>query len=155
MNFSVFNASWRSKTSTIGLILSDVLFFILSDPAKLAVPFMIFGFLLIGANVYLICRFAGRILAELGLIKSSRRWAVALVSLFINVMIILQSMGQLSLRDIIALIPLVLVTYFYFTRVSSRPSAWITVVERRLYNSGHGTTAEPAFYELAACQRAD
>jgi hypothetical protein len=120
---SVFSAATkRTKTSTIAIILADSFFFIISDPTHLSAPFMIFGFLLLGLTIYLLCRLAARVMCELGLISSPKRWAVAVVSLFIYIMITLQAIGQLSLRDIAALVPLVAMAYFYFTRISSKPT---------------------------------
>lgn len=110
-------ASTNRVFLTAVLLLSDGLFFILSDPHQLSPIFLSLGFLLAGATIYVICRFAAWLLKNIGLLSYPRRWVLAAVSLAIFLLLILKSMGQLSGLDFLAIIPLGLVAYFYYSRV--------------------------------------
>jgi hypothetical protein len=110
-------ASTNKVLLTAVLFLGDGLFFILSDPHRLSPIFLTLGFVLLGATIYVICRFAAWLLKSIGLLNHTRRWVLATVSLAIFLLMVLKAMGQLSGFDVLAVILLSLVAYFYYTRV--------------------------------------
>ncbi len=112
------NTPVRKISLIIMLILSDALFFLLNDPYKLPATLMLLGFVLCGLSVYLLCKIGARVIKAIGFIKEERHLVIVATSALVTMVLILQALGQLSFRDIVALLALTAVAYFYFTRVS-------------------------------------
>ncbi len=114
----------HKKIATVLIAVTDILFFASSDPNKSPVWLMAIGFSLLALSVYIVCRIAANLLVILGVIKSFRNWVVLTTSVLIFLVLTLQALGQLSTRDILALIPLVLLGHFYFNRVSLKDTTF-------------------------------
>ncbi len=65
------------------------------------------------------CLYGARLSLRAGLIKNQKRITLVLLSSVIYLVLVLQAVGQLSLRDIAALLPLMIIGYLYFKRVKS------------------------------------
>ena len=110
-------ASTHKKTLSVMLLLADGFFFALSDPQHMAIPAMVLGWLLIAASTYLLFSFGSKLLKLAGLLKQEKRISVISLSGFVYLLVLLQAVGQLSLRDVAALVPLAIIGYLYFRRV--------------------------------------
>lgn len=98
----------------ITLLAADGLFFGLTNPGQVASSELMIGFLLLVATLYYLY---GRFLAAIslyGLSLSRRPRRVALFATGVSAgLLALQSIGELSFRDILVLGPLALVLYVY------------------------------------------
>lgn len=104
----------HKKGSLFGLVLVDMVFFGLTNPSKVPAIMLIAGFILILVNLYVLAR---------GAIALSRWYGVSLgehskkitliITGILGALIGLQSMGQLSVRDLVILMPFVALGYFY------------------------------------------
>jgi len=96
------------------LLAADALFFSLTNPLKVASWLLIAGFGLAAATLYYFLRSAVRVASWYGLPVSRRQQRrVAEVAGILIGLLALQSIGQLSPRDVLVLLPLLLVTYLY------------------------------------------
>lgn len=105
----------RPKYSYIlGLLVFDGLFFGLTNPTKSASVFLILGFLLVVANLYLLVRGLMAVSGWYGLSfgKHTLRTASVITGV-IGGIVALQSMGQLTPRDVMVLLPFAVLTYLY------------------------------------------
>lgn len=122
MNFAVLrskSARWLAVTLAL-----DIILFGFTDPAKVASIWLVAGFILAIATVYWF--FRGSMLIAGVYSKAVRRQArqlAQLLTLAAAVLIALQSMGQLSLRDVLVLVPLLVLGYAYIRYNHRRPSA--------------------------------
>ena len=112
-------ASTQKVLQIAALLLADCAFFVFSDPSHLSPILMILGWGLIGVTVYMACLYGARLSLRAGLIKNQKRITLVLLSSVIYLVLVLQAVGQLSLRDIAALLPLMIIGYLYFKRVKS------------------------------------
>jgi hypothetical protein len=100
-----------------GAVLS-FLFFILTDPKSISSPVLIFGFVMLGLSLYCILRL---ILLMTGLQtrlpKAYRRGLLLSGTLLPVLLLMLQSIGQLTLRDILTLGGLFAIGIFYIGHV--------------------------------------
>ena len=101
------------------LLLTDCLYFLLSDPGNMPILLMTIGWLLVGLTVYLGCTYGAKLALRLGLIRVQKKSNLILLSSSIYLLLALQAVGQLSFRDISALIPLVMIGYLYFKHLKS------------------------------------
>ena len=104
---------------SIIVLIADGLYFLLSDPANLPLDLSIIGWLLTAVTIYIASYTLIGLLSRLRIIASLSKLKVIIVSGFVYLLLVLQTMGQLSLRDIAALVPLVIVGYLYFRRSKS------------------------------------
>ena len=112
-------ASTQKVLQIAALLLADCAFFVFSYPSHLSLILMILGWVLIGITVYMACLYGARLFLRAGLIKNQKRITLVLLSSVIYLVLVLQAVGQLSLRDIAALLPLMIIGYLYFKRVKS------------------------------------
>ena len=112
-------ASTHKVLQIAALLFADTIFFIVNDPSHLSLILMILGWILIGITVYMVCLYGVRISLRAGLIKDQKRINPVLLSGVIYLVLVLQAVGQLTLRDIAALLPLMIIGYLYFKRVKS------------------------------------
>jgi len=96
------------------LVVADALFFSLTNPMKVASWLLIVGFGLAAISLYYCLRGAVRVASWYGL-PVSRRYQrrVAEVAGILIGLLALQSIGQLSPRDVAVLLPLLLVAYLH------------------------------------------
>lgn len=106
---------FSSHTGRIAaLLIVDALFFGMTDPADVPSFALIIGFLLFSATLYLFVQSLFRMGKWYGFSfgKHQQRMAKILTGV-IAAIVALQSMGQLGGRDILVLIPFMLVAYLY------------------------------------------
>ena len=100
---------WRVS----GLLLADMLLFGLTDPAETPSFMLIIGFLLLSATLYYVFDGVFSFMRLYGLPARHRRRLLRAAALLASGLVALQSMGQLSLKDILILTPLTGLMYFY------------------------------------------
>lgn len=101
------------------LLLMDCLYFLLSDPGSMPILLMAIGWLLVGLTIYVGCAYGAKLSLRLGLMRVQKKSNLILLSTSIYLLLALQAVGQLSFRDISAIIPLVIIGYLYFKRLKS------------------------------------
>jgi hypothetical protein len=97
----------------MALLIADGLFFGLTNPAQVVSMGLMVGFLLAAASLYYLCGVclaAGKLY---GLSLGRPRRVAAFAAGISAGLLALQSIGELSVRDLLVLTPLVLVLYIY------------------------------------------
>ena len=105
------------------LLVVDGLFFGLTNPNTVNSVFLIVGFILLGLSFYLLIKIIFLILAKLGVGAKRSRRVAGFISIPICLLLALQSLGQLSIYDVLIAIPLVVLLYIYTTHI--RPKTLI------------------------------
>jgi len=112
------------KTSTKAVVSWTILvvFISISQPAKLPVWGLIIPFILL----YFAVRYSVRLIFEHKAqtnvrMRAAQRWLPVVIAVCAVVVLALQSIGQLSMRDVIAVVLVVLLGYFYVHRNASKP----------------------------------
>ncbi len=100
---------WRIS----GLLAADILLFGTTDPKNTLSFMLIVGFLLLSATIYYLLDGLLAVLRLYGLAPRNRKRVLRTVAMVVCGVLALQSMGQLSLRDLLILGPLTLLAYFY------------------------------------------
>ena len=96
------------------LLVVDVFFFGFTNPSKTASIVVVLGFILLILSFYMGLDLLTRLLiTQFALSEQNRRKVVLLVSVLCAILLAMQSIGQLTLKDTIAIIPLVAILYFY------------------------------------------
>lgn len=117
---------WRIS----GLLAADMLLFGTTDPRSTLSFMLIVGFLLLSATIYYLLDGVLAFLRLYGLAPANRKRVLRTATMVVCGILALQSMGQLSLRDLMIAAPLVLLGYFYLAyskgarrRTASSPDA--------------------------------
>lgn len=105
----------HKKKSVLLLLIGDIAFFTLISPIKLPLALVAVSFLLVLLSLYVVFCFSYNILFSLGYIQGRHRWLREAITLFIFLLLIMQSVGQLSGRDVLSLIAIAAVAYFYYS----------------------------------------
>ncbi|MGH7192211.1 MAG: hypothetical protein ACREJM_01615 [Candidatus Saccharimonadales bacterium] len=100
---------WRIS----GLLIADLLLFGMTDPAAAPSFMLIIGFILLSATIYYLLDGLLSFMRLYGLPARHRRRVLRTAALLASGLLALQSMGQLSARDILILTPLTALLYFY------------------------------------------
>ncbi len=103
--------------SLTGLLAADTILFTATDPQEVPSIILIVGFLLLTATLYYFVRALLAVARWYGLLPSDshrRRLARVITGLTAG-LVALQSIGQLSIRDVLVLLPLTLLAYLYIT----------------------------------------
>ena len=104
----------------IALIIVDVLFFGLTSPNSSSFV-IIPAFTLVIINILAITDLLMRYFMQIIPIKDAiRRRVTVVVSVTIALIVALQSIGQLTLRDVVTIVPLAGLLYFYMSYMSRR-----------------------------------
>jgi phosphoglycerol transferase MdoB-like AlkP superfamily enzyme len=110
----------RSALAGVGLLIADLVFFGITDPKEIEPIFLIFGFGLLLVNVYyLLFALQKAVGVYVPAIAKQRNLRFGVLSC-LGVLLALQSIGQLSGRDLV-LVPLatlVLLAYFSYSKSS-------------------------------------
>ena len=114
---------WRIS----GLAAADILLFGTTDPGNTVSFMLIVGFLLLSATIYYLLDGILAFLKLYGLAPRNRKRVLRTSTMVVCGVLALQSMGQLSMRDLLILAPLTLLAYFYLA-----------------YSKGSGQRAVPA-----------
>jgi hypothetical protein len=100
----------------IGLIAADMLVFGMGNPHSAASWVLIVGYLLLVANFYVLMLGLVKLVSWYGLpVRSHRRRFVRITTGVFGGLIALQSVGQFSGRDLVVVVPLVVLAYLYFS----------------------------------------
>lgn len=100
----------------LGLFVVDVVFFSLVNPVKAYAVVIIIGFALLIATLYVLIDFllaVGERIIPFS--HSTKRRIAQATTLVLGLLIAMQSIGQLTLKDILAVIPLIIVLSLYFS----------------------------------------
>lgn len=98
----------------LGLLLADGLFFSFTNPTKAVSQLLIVGFVLLAVSLYVLLALIGRALVTYGGLSRATTTRVSrLTAVVLIILLGMQSVGQLSPRDVAALVPLVVVGYVY------------------------------------------
>lgn len=100
---------WRIS----GLLAADMLLFGTTDPRSTLSFMLIVGFLLMSATVYYLLDGVLVFLKLYGLAPRNRRRVLRTATVLICGILALQSIGQLSARDLLILGPMTVLAYFY------------------------------------------
>lgn len=97
------------------LIAADCLVFTMVDPAESSAYWLIGGFLLFGATLFAVSGLIASALKAYGEQTHRRarrlgRYSAAIIMVLIG----LQSIGQLTVKDVLTFLPLVVIAYLYF-----------------------------------------
>lgn len=103
---------------------ADILFFSLVNPSHGSSLLVIVGCLLLIITIYLGLRL---ILDLLGVVVVPMRQPVkqriaGIITFLVSFILIMQSIGQLSMHDVLAVVPLVIVVYFYLSYTTKKQS---------------------------------
>ena len=115
MHMKINKSLRNSETQRLaGLIIIDAIFFAATDPMAVASVFLIAAFCLAAATMYSALRVGITIVAWYGGKTPRNRHRLALgITGVICGLLALQTIGQLSGRDVLVLLPLSLVAYLY------------------------------------------
>lgn len=108
------NAQVKYLLSFLGV---DILFFGITNPYKISLGLLMIGIALVSLTVYLSLNIYTRLLFPN---SKSRHALVVIFSIVISFLMAMQSIGQLTSRDALAVIPLGLVLYVYVYYFSKR-----------------------------------
>jgi hypothetical protein len=104
------------------LVIIDILFFGLFSPRESSFVIMP-AFILVLLTTYALTVLVSKYFARIFPIKEgARKRFVLITTCFLGLLIALQSVGQLTFRDLLTLIPLIAVLYFYLSYLRSRQS---------------------------------
>ncbi|HVW22955.1 MAG TPA: hypothetical protein VHB51_00500 [Candidatus Saccharimonadales bacterium] len=98
---------------SLGLVCLDGLFFSATDPQHITSFFIIGGFLLLGATLYQLVRLLLVGLSWYGLKLKHRRRLAIWSSGAITLVLALQSIGELTNKDMLVILPLLIMLYGY------------------------------------------
>ncbi len=115
----------KQLSIAIGLILLNMMLFGATNPLSSSVAVIIFGFLLMALDIACIIYIALRLLAGVfPYVRSRFRRLNAILAGFGVVLLALSSIGQLTWRDVLAVVAVALVVYFYsmYFRLGARRS---------------------------------
>jgi hypothetical protein len=109
----------KNAFNRLALVIScDLLFFATTDPRTASPPILIISCALTTVTVYLVCRLAMELVGKLfDLSTPTKKHAAVSITIALTFLILMQSIGQLSSRDILAVVPLAVVSYFYLSYV--------------------------------------
>lgn len=113
----IFNRLQSSQYARIaGLLAVDALFFGLTDPMKTTPAVLAMGFALAASTLFVLLSMLVQLARWYGLSLTGRERKIARTgTIIISVLLALQSVGQLSQRDILVFLPLMAVAYLYFS----------------------------------------
>lgn len=112
----MFN-NWLDKhyIKVLGALIGvDFLFFGLTNASKVSVLILVIGFILLTINIYMLVTGVVKLLRWYGInLGESRNRITLMISGFLAAIVAFQSTGQLTLKDMVVLIPFILGAYFY------------------------------------------
>lgn len=104
----------------LAIFIVNILFFSLTNPNKVNSVYLILGFVLLTILIYSLLDIFLLLIGKSGLrLKNTNRIA-GFIAVLIGLLIALQSIGQLTLIDVIVVLPLWLIGYVYLTYIKVR-----------------------------------
>lgn len=105
----------RSAQAALALLLADCFVFCLVDPRQASSPWLIVGYILLGMTAFGLCHMIAEGLGYYGgTIQRIGRRLLRYMAVAAVAVVGLQSIGALSARDLLALVPLMVLAYWYF-----------------------------------------
>jgi hypothetical protein len=95
------------------LMALDVIFFGGLNTSKIAQVALVAGFILVVANIYLLAYGVTSLIRLYGIPINRKKRLSLYVSLFLGLIIAMQSTGELTSRDVLVVVPLALIGYAY------------------------------------------
>jgi hypothetical protein len=108
--------TWQILT----MLIIDGLFFGYLNPNKVNSLFLIVGFVLVGLTIYLFMQLVLIFFKNLGFKIKNRRKAAIFIAVLLSLLLSLQSIGQLTLRDVLIIIPIAVLLYIYTAYIRPR-----------------------------------
>jgi hypothetical protein len=114
--------AWLRKIKIIALLIAaDVLFFCLVNPTDSNSFVALAGCLLLALTAYALVLGSVRLVAIfIPISERSQRHLASFTTLSLIFLLLMQSIGQLSLRDTLAVVPLTIILYVYLTYAASK-----------------------------------
>ncbi|HET6924587.1 MAG TPA: hypothetical protein VFH39_02045 [Candidatus Saccharimonadales bacterium] len=104
----------RSLWQLAGLAVLDAAFFGFINPTNAYAVVVMIGFLLLVATLYVVVDLLLALAERIVTFRPTTRYRLRLsITAFLALLIAMQSIGQLTVKDMAAIIPLVLVAAFY------------------------------------------
>ncbi len=101
------------------LLVADIVYFGLVNPANSNSLVVFIGCILIIFTIYILIYGLIKLLAVFFPIsRSTQRRLTIFITLLLAFLLLMQSIGQLSLKDILAMVPLMIVLYLYLTYIT-------------------------------------
>ena len=113
-NMGVLHSKHRRVHQITAIGIVDSLFFGLTDPARAPSALFIVAFLLIALSLYVLYRGVLDLIDIYTGKRHHHRIAASLTAVTAS-LLALQSIGQLSARDLAVAVPLIAISYFYFS----------------------------------------
>lgn len=119
---------FKSKLSLLlGVLALDSAFFMLTDPNRVSSILLMVGFLLITATIYVLFDRLYLIAQLYGLTLGSKPRRFSLIGTVVVAGLVgLQSMGELTARDLLVVVPLAILMYLYLSYGKSRTRSFTT-----------------------------
>ena len=108
--------TWQILTALI----IDAFFFGLVNPNKVNSLYLIVGFILIGVTIYLLMQLLLIFFVRLGFKVKNKRKIAIFVAVLLSLLLSLQSIGQLSVRDVVIIVPIAILLYIYTAYIRPR-----------------------------------
>jgi hypothetical protein len=125
------------KLAKLALLVGiDVLFFSAYNPENSSPLVVVVGFLLFIATVYVLLKLLTEVISsQFGLKLPNERKAIATITTVIGLLIAMQSIGQLTVKDVLAIVPLLLLDVFQAERPQETQKL-LRFSSPTLYNKG-------------------
>lgn len=107
----------RLTIKAVILLVADGLFFGLINPNTANSTLLLVGFILFGLSLYLLIEAIFLILRKIGIEVKRSKKITGYIVIPVCLLLALQSLGQLSVFDILIVIPLVVLLYIYTTYI--------------------------------------
>lgn len=102
---------WQS----IGLIISDIIYFGSTNIAKIPAFMVILGYLLLIFSLYTLLYYCLGFIRLYGVPINRKRRLAMYITGAAGLLVALQSIGELSMKDVLVMLPLALVGYMYLS----------------------------------------
>lgn len=112
--------STRKLITVICLVVLNGLFFSILNPNNVNSIILIVGFLFLGLTLYSIIELILYLIFSSGLKIKNRKRIAVFISILLVGLLGLQSIGQLSLKDILVITPLWILLFIYITYIRPR-----------------------------------
>ncbi|MHB1864991.1 MAG: hypothetical protein ACYCPS_02400 [Candidatus Saccharimonadales bacterium] len=99
------------------LLVIDSLFFGLTDPNTVNSVFLLISFVLFGASLYVLIQIILVYLIKLGFKFKNRKKIAVFAAVLVSLLLALQSVGQLTGRDVLIFIPLTVLLFIYIAYI--------------------------------------
>lgn len=111
-----YHLNHRHVAAAVALLGLDIVFFNLTNPSTAPSGLLIVGFVLVALSLYVLLRLILAVASVYGVPMRERGRRPALfIGVGLAIVVALQSLGELSLRDVVVLLLLTVIAYVYTT----------------------------------------